>query len=765
MILRRWLLLFGQLRPRTRLLVGSLALGLGCAAVQAGEPIDLGLKIIFDMARRHPVRTKAVMISIDDEAMRKVGPWPWPREKQAELLRRLDAAGAKRIFYDIILRDNEQPGDAELASTLRGMRAPTYLGMSALPPDARAGIAPTLPPTRFMVAGRTGTISVWYNFMGYASRFPSCVDVNGSRYPSFSTLLANWRPSTCRLVNVDYSTDPNSIRRISAARFWSVRVPDLNGLDVVVGQDSISLSDQVNHPLKASATMPGALNLILMADAFAIGRSSEWGSLPALAIATGALLLSLRRGEPRRLLWIVTGAIAVLAVTLAARAANINSTPSAGLIILGFAAIRIALARLRRRSASTNMNTGLANFGALATSAAHGSDPLATLIIGNYAEIVATITPQQEEALQQHIIARLMIATGGATLYQGDDGSFAWFMPEASVGGDTLEGLYALMLAPFRTGGRSIDLALSIGIDRRIDKNSATRLGSARAAATAAAAHGERWREYDDRTTADTVQRLSMLGELDVALTNGEVWVAYQPQLDLRSNRINSAEALVRWTHATRGNISPPLFVELAERHSRIEKLTIRVLEQAIADAARINESGRPFRVSVNLSASLLDNKYLPEFTAALLLEAKLSPKLLMLEITETAAIDIDDLVIAATLARYKAIGIALSLDDYGSGQSTLSYFKRVPASEIKIDRGFMAQITTSTADRLMVTSTIKLAHELGRTVIAEGVEDAATLDLLRSLDCDGAQGYLIGKAMPIADVETLINSYRLRAA
>lgn len=765
MVLRRWLLLFGQLRPRTRLLLGSLALGLGCAAVQAGEPIDLGLKIIFDMARRHPVRTKAVMISIDDEAMRKVGPWPWPREKQAELLRRLDAAGAKRIFYDIILRDNEQPGDAELASTLRGMRAPTFIAMDALPPYPGQAKTPAFPPPRFTVANRTGTISVWYNFLRYASQFPTCVDLNGSKYPSFSTLLADRPPSTCQLVKVDYSSDPNSIRRISAAEFWSKRAPEVNGRDIVVGQDSIALSDRVTHPLMGSESMPGALNLILMADALVVGPLSEWGSFPALAIAACALLLALGRGARRRFLWIVTGATMVLGTAFTARVANIDSTPSAGLIVLGFAAIRIALAKLRRRSASTNMNTGLANFAALAATNAHGRDPLATLIIGNYAEIIATVTPHQEEALQQQIIARLMIATAGATLYQGDDGSFAWFMPEESIDGDTLEGLYALMLAPFRVSGRSIDLTLSIGIDRRIDKNSATRLGSARAAATAAAAHGERWREYDDRTTAETVQRLSMLGELDVALTNGEVWVAYQPQLDLRSNRINSAEALVRWTHATRGDISPPLFVELAERHSRIEKLTIRVLEQAIADAARINQSGRPFRVSVNLSASLLDNKYLPEFTAALLLETKLSPKLLMLEITETAAIDIDDPVIAATLARYQAIGIALSLDDYGSGQSTLSYFKRVPASEIKIDRGFMAQITTSTADRLMVTSTIKLAHELGRTVIAEGVEDAATLDLLRSLDCDGAQGYLIGKAMPIADVETLINSHRVRAA
>jgi EAL domain-containing protein (putative c-di-GMP-specific phosphodiesterase class I) len=754
MVLRRWLLLFGQLRPRTRLLVGSLALGLGCAAVQAGEPIDLGLKIIFDMARRHPVRTKAVMISIDDEAMRKVGPWPWPREKQAELLRRLDAAGAKRIFYDIILRDNEQPGDAELASTLRGMRAPTYLAIVALPPDSPQDLKTAFPPARFGYANRLGTIAMRFNLFRYAWEVPTCVELGGRRYPSFSTLLANQRPGTCQLATVDYASDPRSIRRISAGDFWSVHPPQLQGLDVVIGQDSLALSDQVSHPLLASTSIPGSLNLIVMADAFAHGPSHSLGSLPALLIASVALLLAMLGRTGGQFLSILAGTTVICASAGAARLYNLESTPSAGLIMLAFAAFRIALAKIRRRSASTNLHTGLSNFGALATSAAHGRDPLATLIIGNYAEIVATITPEQEEALQQQIIARLMIATGGATLYQGDDGSFAWFMPEESAGGDTLEGLYALMLAPFRVGGRSIDLTLSIGLDRRIEKNSATRLGSARAAATAAAAHGERWREYDDRTTAETVQRLSMLGELDVALTNGEVWVAYQPQLDLRSNRINSAEALVRWTHATRGDISPPLFVELAERHSRIEKLTIRVLEQAIADAARINQSGRPFRVSVNLSASLLDNKYLPEFTAALLLETKLSPKLLMLEITETAAIDIDDPVIAATLARYQAIGIALSLDDYGSGQSTLSYFKRVPASEIKIDRGFMAQITTSTADRLMVTSTIKLAHELGRTVIAEGVEDAATLDLLRSLDCDGAQGYLIGKAMPIADVE-----------
>jgi EAL domain-containing protein (putative c-di-GMP-specific phosphodiesterase class I) len=215
--------------------------------------------------------------------------------------------------------------------------------------------------------------------------------------------------------------------------------------------------------------------------------------------------------------------------------------------------------------------------------------------------------------------------------------------------------------------------------------------------------------------------------------------------MDLRSGRIRGAEALARWTHPEKGPISPQEFVSAAEQGGRIEKLTMFVLEQAVAAAARFNSEGAPFDMAVNLSARMLTMRSLPMEVRAVLARHGLDPARLTLELTETAALagDGSDL---APLLKLRELGVRLSIDDYGTGLSTLDYLKKVPASEIKIDQSFIKAMPDHRSDLVMVQSTIALAHSLDRTVVAEGVETQELLDMLRSLGCDTVQGFLIGR-------------------
>jgi EAL domain-containing protein (putative c-di-GMP-specific phosphodiesterase class I) len=242
------------------------------------------------------------------------------------------------------------------------------------------------------------------------------------------------------------------------------------------------------------------------------------------------------------------------------------------------------------------------------------------------------------------------------------------------------------------------------------------------------------------------------------------VWVAYQPKLDIETRRIVGAEALARWTHPEKGPIAASEFVAAAEQHNRIGKLTDFVLEKAVAAAAQINRRGGDFHMAVNLSARLLTDKGFTLRLSALLARHGLSPNLLTLELTETAAL-VDSGKALDMISRLRDLGINIAIDDYGTGQSTLDYLKKIPANEIKIDQSFVKGIVDNRSDRLMVQSTIGLAHSLGRKVVAEGVEHRDILDVLVELDCDIAQGFAVGRPMSLDSLAKRVASARRRKA
>jgi EAL domain-containing protein (putative c-di-GMP-specific phosphodiesterase class I) len=283
------------------------------------------------------------------------------------------------------------------------------------------------------------------------------------------------------------------------------------------------------------------------------------------------------------------------------------------------------------------------------------------------------------------------------------------------------------------------------------------RLASALAAADEAWSDGLKWKYHDPARLEEVKWRLSLLGELDTAIDNGEVWLAYQPQLDLQHGGIIGAEALARWTHPVKGPIGPAEFVAAAEANGRIGKLTDFVLDRAIATAAAINRRGVPFTVAVNLSARLLSDPSWLSRVQTLLAGHGLPPERLTLELTESASLD-DGESGLALLDALRGIGVRIAIDDYGTGLSTLEYLKKIPAQEIKLDQSFIKAMRVNRGDLLMVQSTIELAHSLGRTVVAEGVEDPASLEDLRVMGCDVAQGFAIGRPLGVRELVQRLN-------
>jgi EAL domain-containing protein (putative c-di-GMP-specific phosphodiesterase class I) len=254
---------------------------------------------------------------------------------------------------------------------------------------------------------------------------------------------------------------------------------------------------------------------------------------------------------------------------------------------------------------------------------------------------------------------------------------------------------------------------------------------------------------------AREVRRLA--DELRVAIDQDQLLLLYQPKVHVRRHEIGSAEALVRWRHPERGLVLPGDFITAAEDGGVIDVLTLWTIRRAILDQQRLLASGYDLRIFINISGQLLADK--PFVDAACRLVADADAKL-GFEVTETSVIR-DPQSAIANLQRFADIGITVAIDDYGAGLSSLAYLKQLPARELKIDKLFVTQLTSSNRDPLIVRSTIDLAHALDMEVVAEGVETHAALALLTVMGCDMVQGFLISRPITVDALRTFLDEDR----
>jgi diguanylate cyclase (GGDEF)-like protein/PAS domain S-box-containing protein len=240
---------------------------------------------------------------------------------------------------------------------------------------------------------------------------------------------------------------------------------------------------------------------------------------------------------------------------------------------------------------------------------------------------------------------------------------------------------------------------------------------------------------------SESADQLSLIVELRHAMERNQLEPYYQPKLHMRSGLMTRAEVLLRWNHPQRGAISPSVFVPLAERTGIIRPITEWLFERAMAQVRAWQDSGAPIHIAVNISAKSLLDQALPSKIGDLLTRWNVDPRFLKIEITESS-IMADPAHAVAVLSMLQSMGVRLSVDDFGTGYSSLTHLRQLPIDEIKIDKSFVSGMTTNEADAAIVRTVIDLAHNLGKQVCAEGVEDEATWTMLRDLGCDLAQGY-----------------------
>jgi diguanylate cyclase len=302
---------------------------------------------------------------------------------------------------------------------------------------------------------------------------------------------------------------------------------------------------------------------------------------------------------------------------------------------------------------------------------------------------------------------------------------------------------------PYKVDEREIGISCSVGIALYPEGCAANKLIARADVAMYAAkrAGGSRHCFYAPEMDTDAQQNFDMVRDLRQAMTNNELELYFQPKIDAKSGKVTAAEALIRWQHPARGMVMPGEFIPLAERTGLIGPLGNWVIEAACKQARAWRDKGLRMRVAINLSAYQMRQDDIVDRIADALKRHRVHPSLLTCEITETAAME-DTRATQQTFRRLGELGAHLSIDDFGTGYSSLAYLRKLPASELKIDRSFVQDVEHSADARAVVDAVLKLAHALGLKVVAEGVENPRQQQILVELGCDELQGFLFAKPM-----------------
>ena len=333
----------------------------------------------------------------------------------------------------------------------------------------------------------------------------------------------------------------------------------------------------------------------------------------------------------------------------------------------------------------------------------------------------------------------------------GDEFSVVLFNANASQAMEAAKTIANAFEAPLSFDDQTVDLSASLGVacwpQHASDVDSL--LGRAEVAMYIAKRKATVFELYDPALDSSSKQTLSLLSELRYAVEHHELRLFLQPKIALDNGRVIAAEALVRWQHPVRGLVPPDAFIPFAEQTGFVRQLTLWMFDEAARQWADLQQPGLPLRMSINLSTRDLLDLDFPARLDALLDKHQVAPEGFCLEITESAIMD-DPLRAEGTLKRLSDRGFKLSIDDFGTGYSSLAYLKRLPVDELKIDKSFVMGMERDPDDAKIVRSTIDLAHNMGLSVVAEGVENAAVWNLLREQNCDEAQGYYMSRPLPV---------------
>ncbi len=733
--------------------------------------LRVGRELLFPKAATGDIH----IVEIDSRSIREMENWPWKRRIHGALVDQLREAEAKIVAFDVDFSSPSNPEDDQIFS-----EALNRAGGSAVLPTFRQLVSDTgtlfsenIPIQELRDNAFLGSVNVHPDADGTMRTFSMGTITDNVARPSLAALLAGQSGSVNDHFRLSSAIDPDTVPRHSAMDIIQGRFnpADVKGKTLIVGATAIELGDR--YAVDGRGVIPGVVVQALAAETLTQGLDyTNFGPFPAvllaiLSIAYAGSIWSLRKRLAR--LALAAFAISLAPFTIeATQLGTIEIVPAlVGLGVTTFATIFIDYVRRLSLARMSDEETGLSNARALIQTLGRKSDgTLIVMSLKSFRAITVQLNAAELAALYEQIVARIQTVFGTVKIFHLGDGRLAWINEQAQSNAmaDAIDSLAAMFLSKFQLVAHQIVATPAFGLAEMQPKSASLVVQQGQFAANRALELGHRWVRYGDEMGDSAVYEQKLLADLDEAIASRDIYPVYQPKWSITEQRISGVEALLRWNHKERGAIRPDHFIPILEEHGRMQEVTLYVFDCCVEQAARWKRQGRDIKVALNVSAPLFAD---PAFTAILFERVKslgdLATKL-MIEITESAVVTNTDTTIE-TLNALRILGIGVSIDDYGTGQSTLSYLKRFPADEIKIDQSFVSRMLDSASDQILVRSTIELAHELGFSVVAEGVEDSECLAKLTEFGCDTVQGWHISKPKSVAEIDEMIAGERLANA
>ena len=744
-------------RKRTKVAILAVLFGVVSSVIELPLPLEDVYRAARAELRSRPAPRDVVMIAIDDKTLAANKRDLPNRVQDTKVVDSLIASGVRRVVFDRAHADPETPkSDAMFADMLARHKGKVWLGVA---PAHQVGFQlsdKTVPLPAFRKVASLAAMNGRANLFGMSVIFPTSIDVEGSRYASISAVLAEYEGPE-RHYRPDYAFDPSTVPTYSYIDILSGKVSaeNLRGKKVVIGQASINSSDFYLLPFRQDTKVPGAYFHVLGAHTLKRGVPLDLVWYPAMMVAALVVAMQIAsRQRSTRAIWMA--AAGLVTVTFVLDEFTINIDIMSGMIALGIAAI--GFQRINRKYYSSDVDAMTTT--AIASDRPSEERDVYALKIANLAEFSEEWTAREIGEFVNTLIAYVKgPGEVGDVAFERD--LLVWLAPRMENGEleRHADGLAMMLKTAISYDWQSSNSAPALGIDTNHDLPVASRIKKAMQAADEAANRGVRFIINDAAHLEARNNRLQLIKVLEKGLRDRDIGVAYQPKVDLASGRIVGAETLIRWQPEGEEPVNPQDLVLAAEAGDRINELTLVVMEQALLEGKQAIALDPRFKLAVNMSAKSLSDTHLLFDIMTLLGRFDFPPENLTLELTETAKLEDDR--IAPQIAALKARGIGLSIDDFGTGQSNLEYIEKLPSSELKIDKRFVQHMATSEESRAVVRATIEIAHSLGKTVVAEGVEDISVAAALTAMGCDQAQGYLFSRAISMPELLVMMGGRR----
>lgn len=749
-------------RQSIRITIVAILIGAFCGLIELPLPLEDAYRTARAELRAQNAPGDIVVVAIDDATMEEFD-WETPsRTQDAALLTRLFQMGASRVAFD---RAYANPSDLDedhaFANTLRSFKGRVWLGATPKTDNGlqeHEGLVPTpILRKEVSLASMMGEAAPF----GLAVRFPTSTEIEGETAPSISAVLAAYDGDAI-WYRPDWAFRYDTIPTISYSDIIFGRTPAsaLSGKSVLIAETHLKSPDL--HRLPLGHYIPGAYFHVMGAHTLKSGVPVELSWYPGLLAVLVIIIVQSSKARPsRRITWATVAALTLGPLVLDRYAIFFEIFPA--LIALGIAMRGLNRLATRRYHDAT----GLLKLEAAASEGkAPTNDVYALKILNLRNEREGKSRGSSAHFMEQvsRFVAQADPSLSSDTEFAVEGDTLVWCAPTLSKSEieEHSEGLLAIIRNALGKDGSGTKLRAVLGIDVNLEMDLKTRIAHAVLACEESAARDRGFWISDAEHVCAIERRELLVAELESAIENKQIALAYQPKIDLPSERIVGAEALLRWHHPELGSIAAQEAVKLAEDHDLIDELTLYVFDRALGDLRDILKSNPDFKVAINFCSRTLKRGDITEDLALILSKHDAPARQIIIEITESIMLDFEST--RATISELIALGVQISIDDFGTGYSNLEYIKQLPSAELKIDRRFVSSIGASEDGDELVRSTIELAHSMSKVVVAEGVEKKETADKLRALGCDMAQGFLYSRAVEPDALAKLLKDARMAA-